>query len=327
MRRRTLVAILLISIFLALLAGCGGGGGLSLTGGSIPPGTVKGLAVLPNAQPVSIASIAAVALGTGANIPVTATIHANGSFSVAGLPTGTDILVTVKDTSGPAVKTLVPHTLLTTGSPSADLGQIDATTTVVATALARETAKSPARTQDITTGQSGPLTAEIVAENQTPAQQLSEISDNGVLTAVTNNVIQKVASTELTALAAGVNSSNAVRALDGLTGDIQVRRGGNVTVSSSVWTLLITKQVGGSSYTPGALVTALNAIGITTVTEADITAADASQRAQLPGFNAFGTRITPYEAYAIAASPTSAGGLQLTEAQTNAFLTSLLNHI
>jgi len=58
-KRAARYALLWILLSFPLLSGCGGGGGLSLTGGSVPVGTVRGAVTLPSRAGMP-----------GANIPV-----------------------------------------------------------------------------------------------------------------------------------------------------------------------------------------------------------------------------------------------------------------
>jgi len=324
MHRRYITAVVLSTM---LLGGCGGGGGLSLSGGSIPPGTIKGFAVLPNAQTVTAAAVTARVISTTQSLTVNTTFNADGSFTVKGLPAATDVAVTLQDSAGHILRTIVPHTLIAAGSSTpVNIGNVTAPTTVVATALQAEGFFDPGRVQDVVTGQTAPLTQSVARQNFTQAQQFQIITDTSTLAQTVNTVIKDTANAELTQLAAAKDTATASLAVDGLSGDIRVRRVGSVKISSALRGQLIQKQVAGSSYTAGGLVSILSSIGVT-VTEEAVAAADQSQRTQLPAFNALNARITPFEALAIVTSPTSAGGLQLSDVQTTAFITALVNRV
>ena len=134
--------------------------GLSLSGGSIPTGgggSIKGLAVLPNAQPLTGATISVRALATGQAVAGSPVLNPDGSFTITGVPVGQDLEVVLQQASGATLKVVVPRTLLPSPSPQAvDIGTVTALTTVVAQSLELETSQNPDQTPQVVSDQTPP---------------------------------------------------------------------------------------------------------------------------------------------------------------------------
>src|SRR3569833_163699 len=102
-------AALLAVAFTLLLPGCGGGGGgLGLSGGSIPGGgTITGKIALPSGGTLTSATTTATSLSTGAALAVSTSIDSSGYFTITKVPTATDIDLTFTHAST-TLKTIVP---------------------------------------------------------------------------------------------------------------------------------------------------------------------------------------------------------------------------
>src|SRR5258706_9736025 len=103
---------LLILPYLALLAGCGATS-LGLSGGSIPTGrAITGTAVLPSDQPLASGAVTVTTLATQAQVG-SSTTDAAGRFQLTEIPSGSDLVISVKRQGGTTIlKVVVPISTL-----------------------------------------------------------------------------------------------------------------------------------------------------------------------------------------------------------------------
>lgn len=312
---------LIILLILVLSAGCGGGGGgLAISGGSIPGGgTIKGLIALPNGQPMTNPVVTVKTLTTQQSVAVTTTYQPNGSFTITGAPTNQNLVV-VFNQSSTTLKASVSKSQFT-GVTTVDLGTVNAVTTVVAQSVEEETTHSPEYENEIV-NQKPRLTTQKEDEGEGESELEQEINSSTALDNAVKTLIKTTANTELAALSSSNTTANAQTALVGLIGYVEVVNGGSDDLSAASFSTLVTAQTAGKKYTPAQIVTALAAAGVTTTTTA-VSAADTQQRSALTSFASFGTGITPFEAFVLAAKPVSAGGYGLGSTATTQFVNAL----
>ena len=320
MLKRTLGLIILAA---SMLTGCGGGGGgLGVTGGSIPVGDLAGTLTLPNGQPMTSPTVAVTVLPATQVTSAGSTVNADGTFVVTNIPAGKNVELSFTE-SGATLKVVVPGAQVLANNTS-KIGSVTALTTVVARSIEKETKNvDPATADQIVASQSDQLLTEIKGQGQSQSQQQREITDANELDKAANGLIYGTANTELAALALNPKHQEAEVALDGLIGQIGASGGNDITLSPSQQAALITAQLKQATYTSASVAAALNAAGLSTATASGVDTADAAQRKLLPAWNSISPAITPYEALAIAASPSSASGFALTSTQIEKFLTSL----
>jgi hypothetical protein len=306
-----------------LLTGCGGGGGgLSVTGGSIPTGTITGHLALPSGQPLTSAIVTVTALPSTQVSDAVSTVSLDGSFSVTNLPTGKNIGLRFTQ-SGVTLKVVVPSSQVH-GNGAANIGQVTALTTVVAQAIEKETKNADLVSVDlIVSGQLEHLLNEVKAQGSSQSQQELEISDSNELEKSATSAIGSAVNTELVALSATPQHHIADVALDGLVGQISSIGGTDVNIPAQQRVSLISAQLKPTTYTPAVIASALVAAGAPSATVAGVADADTAQRSQLPAWNSINPKITPYEAFAIAANPIGASGFALTPTQVSQFLKNL----
>ncbi len=315
-------------LLLAALAGCSGGsgGGLSLSGGSVPTGggSIKGLVVLPNSQPLTGATISVQALATGQTVSAVPTLSPDGTFGITGLPTGEDLEVLFQQAGGPTLKVVIPQAQLPAPSSQAvDIGTVNALTTVVAQSLAQEVSQDQTQASQIVSEQLGPLTTSLQGEHQNENDQSAEIADNATLTAAAKTLIMNTANAQLQSFAASPTTASATVALHSLLAEIAKTSGTRIHLVDAQQTALINAQLAGTTYSASALATDVTAAG-TPATASAVTAADGAQRTQLPAWASLGPGIGPFEALSISASPPQAGGFGLTQAGVTQFVSRLL---
>ena len=202
----------MLIVFPALLAGCGGGGGLAVSGGSIPTGTITGLLSLPSGQPLTSASASVHILGSVQTSPVNVTVNASGNFVATGVPIGKDIALVFRHGTT-TLKSVLSSSQLQTKQP-VNIGTVNALTTVVASCIELETDTNPSATGMLVASQTDDLTVEVEGESQTQGEEDLEITDPSELAKSANTAIVNVANTELAALASSSSQNAADSALD-----------------------------------------------------------------------------------------------------------------
>lgn len=318
MNRRSLI----MAAVAVMLTGCGGGGGLGVTGGSIPTGTITGNVVLPSGQPMTSPTVTASVLPSTPVTSVTSTVNPDGTFVVSKVPAAKNIELSFTQ-SGATLKAIVPSAQVQSNKTVA-IGSVTALTTVVAHSIEKETKGKDAATVDlIVAGQADELLKQVKAQNPSQSQQQKDIIDNSELDKSSNKVISGTANSELLDLAATPMHHQADIALDGLVGQIAATGGAALTIAPAQRSSLIQEQLKSTTYTTAEIATALKAAGASSANPPGVAAADAAQRSLLPAWNSIDANITPYEALAIAASPSGASGYALTPAQVAQFLTNL----
>ena len=325
MRKQYRVILLIAAVCLSP-AGCGGGAGLLLSGGSVPVGgrVVTGTAVLPTGAAVANAHVTVRSVPVGTVLQTGAT-DSNGRFKVLGIPTSGDISIVISQPPANTLEAVVPRMSLTTnpGQPL-DIGNVTALTTLVAAALHLEHGPAPEDAHSIVMNQQGHLTMQAHDAGFSVDMQNHFIDDPNSLMAQALTLLSPVANTELTAFAANPSADTASDALNGLLGYVHAPHQRDLHLSDTTRTALINKQLAGTVYTPDSVAAALNSAGGMQFTAAGVSAASQKERMQLAGLANLGTGITPFEALVIAADGNNHGGFQLDQHGMDSFLTNLL---
>jgi hypothetical protein len=320
---RIVVCRLFLAAWIACLCGCGGGG-LGISGGSIPVGrAITGTALLPNSQPVPDGTVSVVTLPAGQVLSTTST-NSSGTFQTANVPSTSDVIVVVKRPSGTTLKTVVSRSTLAAnpGTPL-NVGQINATTTLVCDAIEQEAGLLSGDTSNIVSNQVGHLKHEADNRHDDEEEQEHQINDDPYRHGHARDLIQTAANSELDDLASNRTTTNANIALGGLIGSVAVLKNSAITPTSGKQTSLVAAQVAGTTYSNATVAAALRAAGVSNAN--DSAAQNASQKIRriYPALGRFGTAITPFEAFLIAALPTSQDGFQLDQAHLDTFFTAL----
>jgi hypothetical protein len=228
------------------------------------------------------------------------------------VPSTSDVIVVVKRPSGTTLKTVVSRSTLAAnpGTPL-NVGQINATTTLVCD------------TSNIVSNQVGHLKHEADNRHDDEEEQEHQINDDPYRHGHARDLIQTAANSELDDLASNRTTTNANIALGGLIGSVAVLKNSAITPTSGKQTSLVAAQVAGTTYSNATVAAALRAAGVSNAN--DSAAQNASQKIRriYPALGRFGTAITPFEAFLIAALPTSQDGFQLDQAHLDTFFTAL----
>jgi hypothetical protein len=313
----------LAGLALVCLTGCGGG--LGLTGGSVPIGgrAITGVALLPNAAPLANAPVTVRTLSTGAVVR-SASTDGTGRFTVSGVPTDADVSLTVHQAATTLAAVVPQPDLAANGSQPLDIGQVTAVSTVVSQAVQIEQAAGP---EDAATGvadQAALLTMQAAAANYSVATQDQIITDPNSLAANALALLLPAANSGLTQLSAKPTARNAGAALTSLLAYLRSQRSGGVHLGSVHRAGLIAAQLMVNQYSAETVAAHLNAAGVAQATEQSVTDASQAERARLTALESFGPGITGFEALAIAADSTANGGFQLDRPTLDTFLTHLL---
>lgn len=319
--------VFFIIIGIHSLAGCGGGGTLGLTGGSVPLGgrVVTGVAVLPDNTAVANAQVSVRSLPSGAIIRTSST-DSMGRFSVPGIPASGDISVVVSQPPKNTLEAIVPRSSLNANSDQpVDIGSVTALTTVVSAALHLEHGPAPEDAQSIVMNQQGQLTMQVHDARYSVDMQKQFIDDPSSAMAQALTLIVPTANSELTALAATPNSDTASAALNGLLGYVRAAHKRPIHLSDQTRAALTNAELAGKIYTPEAIAASLQSAGVQRVTGVDVSAASQHEHTELSALGSSGNGITAFEALVIASDVSTHGGFQLDQGSLNKFLASLLS--
>ena len=315
--------LVIFSVF--ALAGCGGGG-LGLTGGSVPIGgrAVTGTAVLPDGTAVASAAVAVHALPSGSVIQ-TSTTDTSGRFTFTGIPTGRDISVVITQPPSNTLEAVVPHATLAAnpGTPL-DIGAVTALTTVVAAAIHLEHGPAPEDSEGIVANQQMHLMMQVHASHYSIDMQKQFIGDPNSLNAQALTLIVPTANIELAAFAAQPNAETASSALNGLLGYVRAAHKRGIHLSGANRIASIDAQLAGKVYSPDVIAAALRAANVQNATSVQVTSASLREHTELTALANLGAGITPFEALVIAADADTHGGFQLDQRAFDTFLMELL---
>lgn len=314
-------------LLLGIQAGCGGGAGLALSGGSVPIGgrSVSGTVLLPNETPVVNAPVTLLTLPSGQVIQTTTT-NSSGQFTAKGVPTTNDVEIVVNQPPSNMLSTVISQSTLAAnpGQPL-NVGDINAYTTVVAEAIQLEQAPAPEDTSSIVFNQQGDLSNEVYGQNYSVQTLQQLISNPNSLMAQALTLMVPSADTELTTYVTNPNQNTAATALNGLLGYLRAVHGCQFHLIGSLRFSLISAQLTNTVYTPDAIAAALNAAGVPGVTSAQVLAASQRERTNITALSTLGNGITPFEALVIGADIQSNGGFHLSGGALNRYLMTLLN--
>jgi hypothetical protein len=324
MRRRR--GTIVFSVLLLWLAGCGGGGGLGLSGGSVPLGgrAIAGVALLPDSSPAANAAVSIRTLATGATVQ-TAITDAAGRFAASGVPATADLNVVVQQPTV-TLQAVVPQGDLAAnpGQPL-DIGQVTAISTVVSEAIQLQEAGAPEDAGSVVADQAPLLTLQAQETGYSTATQDQLISSPAALSASAAALLLPTANRSLARLAAKPNPRTAGTALTSLLGYLRSARPGKVQLTSANRSALIGAQLASRQFTPDAVAAALNAAGAAQAGPDSVSAASVAARSRLPALADLGPGISAYEALAIAADAAANGGFQLDRPALDAFVTQLMS--
>ncbi len=328
MVRRLLVLIPVGMGILTPIVGCGGGGGNSLTGGSVPIGgrAVTGIAILPDSTPVANATVTVRTLPGGAIISSTKT-DSSGRFTLSGVTSSGDIDILVAQPPTNQLEAVVSKTTLEANpNGTLDIGNVTALSSLVAAAIKLEQVNSPEDANSIVENQSGHLSSEVTGKGYSPEAQKQLISDRNSINAQALTLMVPVANSELQAMDENRNSDTASSAMNGLLGYMRAAHNREFHLDGGRRQSLISAEVAGTIFTSTTIAQALEKSGIKNVTPEQVSAASDRERAELTAFGANGTGITAFEAYVIAADVNTNGGFQCDQSTLDNFVQNLLKH-
>lgn len=308
----------ILAIALVATAGCGGAG-LGLSGGSIPTGTVTGKLALPSGQAPSNPTTTATEVDTGQSLTVRAELTPSGTFTITGVPVSTDVELTFISGSN-TLKTVIPATEVTSTTP-VDIGSVDDATTVAAVAIETEIAAGIDDAATIVSTQFSICAINQGNSGETVNQQNDDIDDPTARKNSANRLIAASFNFEIGNVFAGPSPQNENVAIDGVLSYALETGGTAGRLSTTERQGLVNAEEKLTNYSSTQVAAALMAAGVATNAAAVVTA-DLAQRKSISGFTGFGG-ISPLEAVAIAACPSSAGGFNLTSTQLSAFVDSL----
>lgn len=314
-----------LAIACLCLAGCGGGG-LTLSGGSVPVGgrAITGTALLPDSTPAANAQVAVRSLPVGATLQ-TASTDSSGRFTVQGVPTNSDISVVITQSSGNRLEVVIPRAGLSANPRQPlDIGSVTALTTLVAAAIHLEHGPAPEDADSIISNQEDHLTMRVHDAGYSMEMQRQFITDSNSLQAQALTLIVPVANTELAAFRMTPSADTADTALNGLLGYVRAAHRRELHLSGSKRSALISAQLAGTIYSPDTVAAALTSAGVPHVTSVEVTAASQRERTELTELANMGSGITAYEALVIAADVNSHGGFQADQNMLDKFLAALL---
>ena len=308
-----------------LLAGCGGGG-LGLTGGSVPVGgrAVVGVALLPDGSPAAGSAVAIRSVPAGALLG-TSTTDSGGRFTVGNVAADTDLSVVVTQPPSNSLEVLVarPAPGSNTAGPL-DVGTVNALTTVVAACLHLEHGPAPEDSHSILANQREHLNMQVRDNGYSVDRQRQWIADPNSLNAEALSLIVPAANTELAAFAANPNMDTASTALNGLLGYVRAAHRRGIRLSDSMRTALINAQLAGRTYAPGTVAAALNTAGVRNATASQVDSASQREHTELSALPSAANGVSPLEALVIAADVDVQGGFQLDQRPLETFLNELL---
>jgi hypothetical protein len=306
-------------------SGCGGGGGLGLSGGSIPVGgrVVTGTALLPDGSAVANAQVTVQTIPSGSTI-ATATTDQTGKFTVQNVPTDSDVSVIVSQPPTNTLQTVVSRSsLMMNPAQTLDIGSVTAITTLVAACIHQEHAPAPEDADSIVMTQQGDLTMEAHDANYSVDAQQQFIQDPASLMAQALSLIVPAANTELETFNASPNTENASTVIDGLLAYVRAAHQRNVHLGNKNRKTLIDSVLAGTTYTPQKVAAALKAAGVKHVTDVQVTAASERERTELPAIGGATSDLSAFEVLVISADVNTHGGFQLDQKGFEAFLAAL----
>jgi hypothetical protein len=318
---------LMCIIAAATLSGCGGGGGLGLSGGSIPVGgrVVTGTALLPDGSAAANAQVSVKTIQTGATV-ATAMTDAAGKFAAQNVPTNGDVSVVVTLPPTGTLQSVVSTTdLMTNPSQPLDIGNVTALTTLVAACIQLEQSPAPEDGPDIVMNQHEHLSKQVHDAGFSVDAQNQFIADPSSLTAQALTLIVPTANNELAAFAANPNQKTARAALDGLLAYVRAAHERRLHISKDNRAAIISSELAGTTYTPQKVAAALRSAGVKNVNQVQVTAASERERTELPGLGSPTSDLSAFEALVIAADVNTHGGFELDQRGFNTFLSALLN--
>lgn len=319
-----------LSCLLAIpaLTGCGSGGGLNLTGGSVPIGgrAATGIALSPDSSPVANAVVAVQTLQTGVTLQTTQTDD-NGRFSLSSLPVDKDILVVVNQPPTKRLAIVVSRVRLATNpNQSLDIGSVTALTTLEAEAIGLEQAHASDESENIVSDQSDNLRIEIEAVGYSQDTQSQFINDRTMLSIRAMSLIVPALNSELDAYVLSPNSATGATALRGLLGYLRVGNEQEIHPSFATQSELIAAQISNKTFSINVIVSALKTANVVEVTPDLVQKASQQERANLSGLKRLGNNISVFEAIAIAGDIRSRGGFGLEQEDLNVYLNTLLRN-
>jgi len=309
------------------LSGCGGGGGLGLSGGSIPVGgrVVTGTALLPDGTAVANAQVAVRTIPSGTTIASTTT-DASGRFTVQNVPTSGDLSIVVTQPPTNTLESIVPRSSLAMNPDQPlDIGSVTALTTLVAACIHLEHGPAPEDEPSIVMNQKGHLTMQAHDAGYSVEMQKQFIADPSSLNAQALTLIVPAANDELAAFSASPSADTASTALDGILGYVRAAHRRAIHLNESTRSALVSAMLAGKTYTPQAVAAALQSAGVQHVSGVQVTAASVRERTELPALGGASGDLSAFEALVIAADVNTNGGFQLDQHGVDAFLSRLLN--
>jgi hypothetical protein len=323
--RRWLTVAAACLVVLPAAYGCGGGSE-SLTGGSVPIGgrTVTGLALLPNGAAAANATVTVRSLPAETLLKSTITDN-SGAFTVTGVSTSSDLDITVSLPPSNVLEAVVPQSQLANGGGTLNIGDITATSSIVAAAIKLEQMNAPEDESDISSNQSENLASAVEGQHFSSDMQDQLIGNRNSMNAQALALMTPVANTELTAMNQSPTQANASAALTGLLGYIRAAHNRNFQVSRDLKQSLIDAEIAPKLYSADAVAQALQQSGLPQATAEQVLAASTRERGVLPALaTGSGSGISPFEAFVIAADVSTNGGFQCDQNTLNGFIRTLL---
>lgn len=320
------VAVVGLAVVGAALTGCGGGGGNSLTGGSIPTGSrasVTGTALLPGSVPASGASVTVKTL-PGGTVVARTTTNTLGQFTVDGISASADLDVIVVTSNASTLESIVSHNSFNGGGFPFNMGDVTAQTSIVSAALRLEQANAPEDEDSILSNQGALLNSQVASQNYTLSVQQQLVGNPNNMNAEALTLISPVANAALSQFYAQPTSDNASAALNSVLGYLRAAHGRDFHITTALRTALASAELASTTYTPATIAAELKSAGQNQVTEVSVSAASVRERQLLPALAQSASSISPYEALIIAADVSANGGFQCNQNQINTFLTKLL---
>ncbi len=314
-----------MAILAATLTGCGGGG-LGLTGGSVPIGgrSVSGTAVLPGSVVAANAAVTATVMPSGTSIGSTRT-DGSGVFTLHNVPANADVDVVIKPSGGGQLEIVIPRATLGAGGGPLNIGEVDANSSLVAAALRLEQAPAPEDSDSIVGNQQSILDDQVKNGNFSQQQQNEFVNNPGSLNAQALTLMVPAANASLQALQQNPSQNTASAALNSLLGYLRAAHARDFHMNQGLRQSLLNTATAGTVYTPAQVAAAFQSAGVLGVTPAQVSAASTRERTELTALSTAGGNISALEAMVIAADVSSNGGLQCNQNAITNFLQTLLS--
>ena len=321
------IAVLLMFAF-TTLSGCGGGAGLTLTGGSVPIGgrVITGSVVLPDSTPATNIVVTVRSLSGGALLQTTTT-DSFGRFTATGIPVTSGISIVATQPPSSSLEAIVPLSDLSTNPDRPlEIGNVTALSTLVSAAIRLEQKQAPEDSEDIASGQRDHFNTQVSNSGFSQEAQHQFISDSAVLMSQAQKLFLPVTNMELKSFIANPNSNTASTALNGLLGYVRGAHERETHLKGSLKNGLIASQLSGKTYSPDKIALALQSAGENGASASTVSAASLSERGELSELANLGNGITSFEATVIAADVRAHGGFQLERDSLEKFLNTLLKN-